>query len=254
MRLSRTRMSAALALPAALALLVAPAAADARVARTCDKLTGNVVLKTTAIKIVQRKYNTVPRRVPPNTSLGGFVGKAFYGCSLPAGKVRRIGTTGPTYLYVRGRGGRPKRDGLYSTEFSEYSNPQGTWVLEEYGTGVLGGPGEGSYTGGLVRNLATNKRYLYWNNENGPVEGSQLTTVPPVRAVLSDQGILAGIFVDEVAGERTVRGFNATGRMSVFDRVAEANAAAIPSESLGLANTTVLWKHSGETRMAEVAP
>ena len=228
-------------------------AARAKAPATCDKLTGRTVLETPQFKIVSRRVREVPRRVRRGVTKGGFIGRAFYGCTLPAGKVRRVGQTGTNYLYERGRRGRARRAGSSGTERTTFSDAAGTFVLVRVDSGIEGGPSAGNYNSGSVENLATGEDYVYWAYENS-AEPGELVTDAPTRAILDEQGVLAAIFDDPLTGERTVRGFAATGKQTVLDTVPGDRKQDIPPESLALDGTTVSWTNAGQPKSGPVAP
>jgi hypothetical protein len=248
----RRRTTIAAAAVCAAAVAVAPAPAPAAVAKTCDKLTGTKVVTTPQIKIVRRNVREIPKRIRPNVSRGGFIGRAFYGCSLPQGNVRRIGSGGTTYLYERrNRRGGVRRISIYSRSSESFSSPTGTYVLQESSDGVFGGPGAGTYNTGLVRNLATGERYAYWAFD--PYDQGDFSPVAPMAFKLTEQGVLAGIFdAQEGATARTVRAFSAAGRQTILDSVPPERANDIPADSLGLTGTTVTWTNAGQAKSADV--
>ena len=254
-RPSRSLPLAALVVLAA-ALVVAPAPAVAKkVPPTCDLLTGKIVLQTSAIKIVERRHRDVPRRVRRNKTKDGFIGRGFYGCSLPAGVVHKLGTTGTTYLFERGRTKRKvRRAGVYGTTETRFSNPVGDFVLSRTDEVIAGGPSAGNYSHGEVHDAGSGESYVYWSDESlNP--NTEFVSRPPVKLILSEEGRLATIFDDpRNEDQRTVRAFGTTGTQVVLDTVAEERKNDIPLESLALDGTTVSWTNAGQPRTGQATP
>ncbi|HEX8083873.1 MAG TPA: hypothetical protein VF529_06245 [Solirubrobacteraceae bacterium] len=248
-------MARILAASLAAALLIAPGSAPAakRVPRTCDLLTGPIVLQTSEIKIVKRNVRDVPRRVRPGVARGGFVGRRFYGCAYPRGRVHELGSSGTTYLYERGRRGRVRRTGVRGTSRMAFSSPVGTYVLSRSMDTIAGGPSAGTYQSGLVQDLATGDRYPYWDSDATTNPNVEFVGEPPARVILSEQGLLAAIFDDDLNGVRSVRGFSATGTQEVLDTVPFDRRGDIPLDSLALDGTTVSWTNAGVPKSARLS-
>lgn len=240
--------------PAVALVCAAPAPAATKVPRTCDRLTGPVVLETAQVKIVKLPVRAVPKRVPRGVSRGGFIGRRFYGCALPAGRVRALGSSGTTYLYERGRRGRARRGQVQGTSRMAFSQPAGTYVLSRSQDSIAGGPSAGTYQSGLVQSLVTGDRYPYWDSDGSTNPNAEFVGEPPARVILSDQGRLAAIFDDDINGDRSVRAFNATGTQRVFDSIPFERRGDIPLESLALDGTTVSWTNTGEPKTAQLPP
>ena len=244
----------AAALAALLVLAPAPSPAAKKVPKSCDKLTGPIVIQTPQAKIVKRRYRDVPRRVRRGVTKDGFVGKRFYGCALPDGKVHKLGSKGTTYLYERdGRPGKVRRAGIYGTSDMTFFSPVGTFVLSHSQDGIAGGPSAGTYLSGLVQDLATGDRYPYWDNDSAN-PNTEFVNEPPSKVILSEQGRLAAIFDDDLNDQRSVRGFGASGSQQVLDTVPTDRREEIPLDSLDLTGTTVTWTNAGQPRSAELMP
>ena len=247
-------LSVLVALGATAVVAPAPSPAAKKVPKTCDKLTGKVVLQTGETKIVKRRDRDVPRRVRRGVTKGGFVGKRFYGCALPDGEVHRLGSKGTTYLYERGRRrGKVRRAGIHGTSDMAFFNPAGTFVLSHSEDVITGGPSAGTYLSGLVQDLATGDRYPYWDNDSAN-PNTEFVNEPPSRVVLSEEGRLAAVFDDDLNDQRSVRGFGTSGTQEVLDTVPAERREDIPLDSLGLTGSAVTWTNAGQARSAQLAP
>ena len=240
----------------AAALLVAPTPAAAKkVPPTCDLLTGPVVMQTANFKIVQRRHRDVPRRVRRGKTKAGFVGHSFYGCTLPAGVVNKLGSKGTTYLYERGRKRKKvRRVGIHGNSDTTFSNPVGDFVLSRSDDSIEGGPSAGNYSIGQVHNIGNGESYVYWSDESQN-PNAEFVSQPPSKLILSEEGRLATIFDDpRNEDQRTVRGFGTTGTQIVLDTVDEERKNDIPLESLALDGTTVSWMNAGQPRTGQATP
>jgi hypothetical protein len=241
----RSRCSLLLGLAAAGALTTASAQAAPQ---RCGQLLGTEVVATASIKIVKQRVHRYPK-LPRGTTGNEFVGSVFRGCSLPDGLVRRLGEAGRTYFYTRGD--KPARNGLSGASKLSFAKPRGAWILRRSGSASL----QASENSGEVVNVATGKRYLYWNafddGQSSIPSGPYCDTSPPLVTRLDATGLFAGVYAgqSENGTVHTVEAFTPSGDRKALDI---APGADIDPASLTSVAGTVSWVTAGTAKSTVV--
>jgi hypothetical protein len=237
----------------ALAALCAPQAASAAVpvpAKRCSGLTGKAVTATPEAKVVSRRIDDKPK-TRKGVYGDEFVGRAFYGCALPNGRVREIARDGKRYYYVNGR--RKPRGRIYGFDRAKVSRPRGTYVVVRSGSTLGQQVAENSTE---VVDLATGRSRFAWyalDDGQSPIDpGPYCDTSPPLALVLEASGLFAVVHEDVDDDGKTVHAveaFTAAGEQKALDLAPEAD---LPAASLALENGVVTWTHAGEPRSVAV--
>lgn len=217
--------------------LAAAAPAQAAKPQRCNTLQGTVKLRTSTIKVVERKVN--------DRKLLGF---RLFGCALPRGRVFRIGERG----VPKRRVGDPNSVGYQLGEHA------GTLlrIQRSFGDGIA----QIQTIGESVVDLydGTNRRFFtgdYGESVCAGTEGVASDSTPPVaRVVLDPGGTFAVLYAntdpeDEDCypndGRALLVGFPANGGRVTLDL---APIGDLPADSITIGGGLFRWTNAGQPR------
>jgi hypothetical protein len=173
------------ALAVALLTIAACAPSASAAVTRCDALRGPAVVKTATLKVTAKKVDKIYKS-------GGtrVIGKAYYGCALPRGIVRRLGQNIEEHLWENG-----KTQYSVGSERVRTGPSAGARIMVRQSYGNLTGDAYG--IDWYVYDLRTGKRFSVFSSD---AETSSPFPEPKTWA-LDAQGRVAAILSDSSPGD-----------------------------------------------------